>query len=111
MTTKIDTTRAEELRDELEEVREAWREWTDRWEEFQQTLRQAGYSTYRVDAYNVGTGFDEGGGQSLEGWLGEIETNLMAESISSTCAGAEGRCDIHDAPWIPGERHCDGREF
>jgi hypothetical protein len=111
MTTRMDTETVEELRDELEEVRAAWREWTDRWEEFQASLRCAGYNTYRLDAYQVGTGSDEGGGQSIEGWLGEIETDLTAQSISSTCAGADGRCDIHGAPWIPGERHCERAEI
>ena len=82
MTTLIDSDRANELRDELEEVRAAWQEWIDRWTEFQRTLRHAGYNTYRLDAYQVGTGSDEGGGQSLEGWLSEIESDLMAEPES-----------------------------
>jgi hypothetical protein len=79
MTTRITTDKASELRDELEEVRAAWQEWIDRWTEFQRTLRHAGYNTYRLDAYQVGIGSDEGGGQSLEGWLDEIESDLMAE--------------------------------
>ena len=33
-------------------------------------------STDRIDAYRVGSGYDEGGGQSLEGWLDEIEDAL-----------------------------------
>ena len=72
--------KASELRDELEDVREAWREWTAQWEAFQRTLRHGGYNTYRLDAYGVGTGSDEGGGQSMEGWLSEIESDLMAEA-------------------------------
>jgi hypothetical protein len=75
----ITTDKANELRDELEEVRAAWQEWTDRWTEYQRTLRHAGYNTYRLDAYQVGMGTDEGGGQCLEGWLSEIESDLMAE--------------------------------
>jgi len=75
----IATDKANELRDELEDVRAAWQEWMDRWTEYQRTLRHAGYNTYRLDAYQVGTGSDEGGGQSLEGWLDEIESDLMAE--------------------------------
>ena len=75
----IATETAEELRDGLEEVREAWREWTDRWSEFQGTLSRSGYNTYRLDAYQVGVGSDEGGGQSMEGWLSEIESDLMAQ--------------------------------
>jgi hypothetical protein len=75
----IATDKALELREELEEVRAAWAEWTDRWTEYQRTLRHAGYNTYRLDAYQVGTGSDEGGGQSMEGWLSEIESDLMAE--------------------------------
>ncbi len=75
----IATDKASELRDELEEVRAAWQEWTDLWTEYQRTLRHAGYNTYRLDAYQVGVGSDEGGGQSMEGWLSEIESDLMAE--------------------------------
>ena len=74
------TDKASELRDELEDVREAWREWTEKWEAFQQTLRHGGYNTYRLDAYRVGTGFDEGGGRSMEGWLTEIESDLTGEA-------------------------------
>jgi len=79
MTTEMTTELAGELRDELEDVREAWREWTEQWEAFGRTLRAGGYNTYRLDAYKVGTGSDEGGGQSMEGWLAEIETDLMGE--------------------------------
>jgi hypothetical protein len=79
MTTAMTTEKASELRNELEDVREAWREWTEQWEAFGRTLRHAGYNTYRLDAYRVGTGSDEGGGQSMEGWLSEIETDLMGE--------------------------------
>jgi len=80
MTTRIDVDTAQELRDGLEEVREAWQQWTDRWAEYQRTLRHAGYNTYRLDAYQVGVGRDEGGGQSMEGWFSEIESDLMGES-------------------------------
>ena len=38
----ITTQPASELRDELEEVRAAPQEWTDRWSEFQGTLRRCG---------------------------------------------------------------------
>ena len=72
--------KASELRDELDDVREAWREWTEQCEGFQRTLRHGGYNTYRLDAYRVGTGFDEGGGRSMEGWLSEIENDLMGEA-------------------------------
>ncbi len=68
--------RADERRDALEDVREAWREWSETWQAFQRTLRHAGYNTYRLDAYLVGTGSDEGGGQSMEGWLDEIGADL-----------------------------------
>ena len=73
------TDKASELRDELEDVHEAWREWTEQGEAFGRTLRHAGYNTYRLDAYRVGTEFDEGGGQSMEGWLMEIENDQMGE--------------------------------
>jgi len=75
----ITTDKANELRDELEEVRAAWQEWMDRWSEFQGSLQRAGYDTCRLDAYQVGTGSDEGGGQSMEGWLSEIESDLIGE--------------------------------
>jgi hypothetical protein len=71
------TDQANLLRDELEEARAAWSEWGERWAAFQQTLRRARYNTYRLDAYQVGTGSDEGGGQSMEGWLDEIENDLL----------------------------------
>ena len=79
MTTRMDIAKALEFRDELEEVRAAWQSWIDRWTEYQRTLRHAGYNTYRLDAYQVGVGSDEGGGQSMEGWLSEIESDLMVE--------------------------------
>ena len=110
MTTGMDVDTAQELREQLDEVREAWREWSDRWEEFGTRLRHAGYSTYRLDAYRVGTGFDEGGGQSMEGWLEEVDTDLAKEATPSTCAGADSWCDVHGADWTPGERHCEGVE-
>ena len=40
-------------------------------------MHSAGMSTARIEAYRVGTGYDEGGGQSLEGWLDEIEDDLQ----------------------------------
>ena len=76
----IATDKANELRNELEEVRGAWADWVDRWTQYQQTLRHAGYNTFRLDAYQVGTGSDEGGGQSMVGWLDEIEADLMGEA-------------------------------
>ena len=71
--------KASELREELEDVRGAYSEWIEKWEAFQRTLRHGGYNTYRLDAYKVGMGTDEGGGQSMEGWLSEIENDLMGE--------------------------------
>jgi hypothetical protein len=76
----IATDKANELRNELEEVRGAWADWVDRWTQYQQTLRHAGYNTFRLDAYQVGVGSDEGGGQSMVGWLDEIEADLMGEA-------------------------------
>jgi len=90
MTTEL----AGELREELEDVREAWRAWTEQWEAFGRTLRHAGYNTYRLDAYRVGTGSDEGGGRSMEGWLSEIESDLIEESAPHAHSGnPEGWCD------------------
>jgi hypothetical protein len=74
------------LRDELEDVREAWSRWTDVWQAYQRTLRAAGYSTARLEAYQVGMGTDEGGGQSMEGWLAEIESDLMESADESVDA-------------------------
>jgi hypothetical protein len=71
MTTDTDT-----VADALEEARHAWSEWQDAWTNLQQAMRSAGMTTARIDAYRVGTGYDEGGGQSLEGWLDEIEDAL-----------------------------------
>ena len=73
------TEKAGELREELDDVREAWRAWTEQWAGFGRTLRLGGYNTDRLDAYRVGAGSDEGGGQSMEGWLSEIETDLSGE--------------------------------
>lgn len=63
------------------------------------------------NAYGVGVGRDEGGRQSLEGWLDEIDTDLARDATPSTCAGAEGWCDTHSADWMPGEHHCEAVEF
>jgi hypothetical protein len=111
MTTQMDIDTAQELRDELDEVREAWQSWMDHWSEFQGSLQRAGYDTCRLEAYQVGIGRDEGGGQSLEGWLDEIDTDLAKDATPSTCGGSDGRCDVHDEDWTPGERHCEGVEF
>ena len=72
-----------ELRDELEDVRGAYSEWIEKWEAFQRTLRHGGYNTYRLDAYKVGMGTYEGGGQSMAGWLDEIEADLMESGDES----------------------------
>jgi hypothetical protein len=77
MTSEMTIDQANELRDELEMTRVAWSDWLERWEDFQRRLRHGGYNTYRLDAYQVGRGTDEGGGQSMEGWLSEIESDLM----------------------------------
>ena len=71
------------LRDELEDVRGAYSEWIEKWEAFGRTLRHGGYNTYRLDAYKVGMGTEEGGGQSMEGWLDEIEADLMKSGDES----------------------------
>ena len=71
---------SQKLSNELEAVRETWGEWIDQWETFKNHLRHAGYNTYRLDAYQVGTGFDEGGRQSMEGWLHEVQGDLMGKA-------------------------------
>ena len=60
----------------LEDARRALGDRQDTWMNLQQAMRAADMSTARIDAYRVGTGYDEGGGQSLEGWLDEIEDTL-----------------------------------
>jgi hypothetical protein len=62
--------------DALEDARRAWSEWQDAWTGVQRAMRAAGMSADRIEAYRVGTGYDEGGGKSLEGWLDEIEDAL-----------------------------------
>jgi hypothetical protein len=71
MTADTDT-----VADALEEARRAWSDWQDAWANVQQGMRAADMSTARIEAYRVGTGYDEGGGQSMEGWLDEIEDDL-----------------------------------
>jgi hypothetical protein len=39
-------------------------------------MRAAGLSTTRIDAYMVGSDYNEGGGQSLTGWLDEIADQI-----------------------------------
>ena len=79
MTTLTNPDLASELLDELDDVRDAWGEWTEKWTSFGRALRRAGYDTSRLDAYQVGLGSDEGGGRSMVGWLDEIETDLNAQ--------------------------------
>ncbi len=65
-------------RDALATAREAWDAWQDAWRDLIDAMQPVGISTVRIDAYRVGTGYDEGGGQSLEGWLDEIEQQIDA---------------------------------
>ena len=62
--------------DALEEARRAWSDWQEAWTGVQRAMRSAGLSTARIDAYRVGTGYEEGGGQSMEGWLDEVEKDI-----------------------------------
>jgi hypothetical protein len=77
MLTEMTAERTNELREELDEVREAWLDWLVSWEDFRRRLRHAGYPMARLETYQPGMGSDEGGGQSMEGWLDEIEHDLM----------------------------------
>ena len=53
-------------------------------------MRSAGMRIARLGAYLVGTGYHEGVGQSLEGWLDGIKDALRARSAMATKkAGAE----------------------
>lgn len=67
------------LRLELDQVRVAWSDWLESWEYFRRQLSYAGYPMARIEAYQPGMGSDEGGGQSMEGWLDEIEADLAGE--------------------------------
>ena len=60
-----DTATRDAVADALEEARQAWRDWKDAWSGVQRAMRSAGMSTARIDAYRVGTGYDEGGGRVL----------------------------------------------
>ena len=77
---------ASDLLTELDDVRDAWAEWIEKWAAFGRALRGARYDTYRLDAYKVGLGTDEGGGQSMIGWLDEIEADLMGRGDESDAA-------------------------
>ena len=74
-----DTATRDAVADALEAARKAWSDWQDAWAGVQRAMRSAGISTTRIEAYRVGTGYDEGGGQSLEGWLDEIEDSLRRD--------------------------------
>lgn len=135
MTTLTSPDLAPELLAELDDVRDAWVEWTEQWEAFKESLRRSGYNTYRLEAYRVGTGSDEGGGQSMLGWLDEIETDLNepeteeaeADDYAPTTRGCvEGPwpwgaftparspatvwCATHNARWLMGFVCCTGAD-
>ena len=69
----IDT---DEVEAALSAARRAWRDWEGAWAMLLHRMRAAGLSTTRIDAYMVGTGYDEGGNQSLLGWLDEIQDQI-----------------------------------
>jgi hypothetical protein len=69
-------TSRDEAAEALTVARDAWQTWRCAWDELVARLHHASVSTARLDAYRVGTGYDEGGGQSLEGWLDEIERQI-----------------------------------
>ena len=62
--------------DALEEARLAWAKWRSAWGDVQSAMEQAGMSTNRIEAYRVGSGYDEGGGQSMEGWMDEVQQKV-----------------------------------
>jgi hypothetical protein len=70
------TTDTDEVEAALSAARKAWGDWEDAWAMLLHRMRAAGLSTTRIDAYMVGTGYDEGGGQSLLGWLDEIQDQI-----------------------------------
>ena len=59
------TTDIHEVEAALSAARRAWGDWEGAWAMLLHRMRAAGLSTTRIDAYMVGTGYDEGGGQSL----------------------------------------------
>jgi hypothetical protein len=69
----IDT---DEVEAALSAARKAWGDWEGAWAMLLHRMRAAGLSTNRIDAYMVGTGYDEGGNQSLTGWLDEIQDQI-----------------------------------
>ena len=66
----------DETMDALIDARKAWDAWQEAWADLKRTMRAADLSTVRIEAYQAGTGYDEGGGQSMEGWLDEIEQQI-----------------------------------
>lgn len=72
----IDTTKLGDLARDLDAAWEAWTAWQETWFRTRNRLEDAGYPMYRLAAYEVGTGRDEGGGKSMTEWLEEIESDL-----------------------------------
>jgi hypothetical protein len=70
------TTDTDEVEQALSAARKAWGDWEGAWAMLLHRMRAAGLSTTRIDAYWVGTGYDEGGNQSLLGWLNEIQDQI-----------------------------------
>jgi hypothetical protein len=82
----------------LENARTALAGWNRAWGEVLRAMREADMSTTRLEAYRVGTGYDEGGGQSIEAWMQEIEDAAMGVP--------EGMCPCGMYP--RGEHGCQG---
>jgi hypothetical protein len=72
------TVDGDEVLDAVEAARAAWTEYQERVAELQQALRASDhpglrFELRRIEAYAALIGRDEGMGQSMEGWLDEIE--------------------------------------
>ena len=69
---------ADEVIDAAEAAREAWQEYLERVDDLKAAMRasdrqEVRFELERVEAYDALVGRDEGMGQSMAGWLDEIE--------------------------------------
>ena len=78
----------------LDDARQAWRDWQAAWNGVTTAMSAAGMSTERIEAYRVGEGYDEGGGQSHSGWLDEIEREVDGDPRSCYVIQEDARVDF-----------------
>ena len=75
---------ADEVIDAVEAAREAWQEYLERVDDLKSAMRRSErpevrFELERVEAYDALVGRDEGMGQSMAGWLDEIERSASDE--------------------------------